>query len=294
MAPIQAVLGFDMETDIGSFTPFYEGLVHGTPVLLELLARHSITATFFFTGDSVRRHPEVAAQVKAAGHEIGAHSLYHETVGDQLFDIPGLSPLLPEEVPNRLRRATEWIEQAVGVRPASFRAPRLFGSTTVVNALDDLGYMADATYPMYFYRDRLRPYHPSRDDWTREGDMRIAELPNFADLSMDSRDPYGRDMDQWPLFRTESAAAVLAHVDGYVGYCRERRTEPFLCFYLHPWEFHPMPQGPIHFGEASVIPDPFIVRNCGPYATEQLDVLVRALLARGADFLQAGEAAALA
>ncbi|NPV06901.1 MAG: polysaccharide deacetylase family protein [Anaerolineae bacterium] len=294
MAGIQAVLGFDMETDVGSFTPFYEGLARGTPIILEVLARHGISATFFFTGDAARQHPEVAIRVKDAGHEIGAHSLYHETVGDPLFDIPGLYPLLPEEVPNRLRRATEWVQEATGVRPVSFRAPRLFGSTAVVNALEDLGYVADATYPMYFYRERLRPYHPNRTDWTQVGDMRIAELPNFADLSMESHDQYGRDMDQWPLFRTESAEAVLRHIDGYIAYCRQRDVEPFLCFYLHPWEFHPMPEGPIHFGEASVIPDPFIVKNCGPYAVEQLDALVSALLARGTEFMQARQAAALA
>ncbi len=36
------VFGFDMETDIGSFTPFYEGVKHGTPHMLKLLekARH--------------------------------------------------------------------------------------------------------------------------------------------------------------------------------------------------------------------------------------------------------------
>jgi hypothetical protein len=34
------VLGFDMETDIGSFTPFYEGVKRGTPHLLKLLKKH--------------------------------------------------------------------------------------------------------------------------------------------------------------------------------------------------------------------------------------------------------------
>jgi hypothetical protein len=290
---MQAMLGFDMETDIGSFTPYYEGLVHGTPAILEILARHGVTATFFFTGDAARKHPRVATRVRNAGHEIGSHSLYHETVGDPLFDIPGISPLLPEEVDLRLLRVTEWVHEAAGVRPVSFRAPRLFGSTAMVNALEALGYVADASYPMYFYRDRLRPYHPSRDDWTQEGDLSIVELPNFADLSMVSHDPYGRNMDQWPLYRTESAEALLRHIDGYAGYCQERGVEPFLCFYLHPWEFHPMPAEPIHYGEATVIPDPFLVRNCGPYAVEQLDALVEALLVRGTRFVQAREAALL-
>jgi peptidoglycan-N-acetylglucosamine deacetylase len=111
---------------------------------------------------------------------------------------------------------------------------------------------------------------------------------------MESRDRYGRDLDQWPLFRTESAAALLGHIDGYVSYCTARDTQPFLCFYVHPWEFHPMPQGPLHYGEATVIPDPFIVKNCGPYAVRQLDLLLRELLNRGVRFLRAEEAARLA
>ncbi len=283
----RVVLGFDCETDVGSWTPFYEGVVHGTPAILRILKKRQAAATFFFTGDCAAKHPEVVRQVRAAGHEIGCHGLYHETVGDSLFDIPGEHPLLAEEVENRLRVATAWVEKASGVRPVSFRAPRLFGSTPMVNALEQLGYATDATYPMYYFRERLTPYHPSRADWTKEGDLRLIELPNFADLSMVSRDPHGRDMDQWPLFRTEGADAVLKHIDGYSAYCAQRGVEPFLCFYFHPWEFHPMPQGEIHYGEGAVHPDPFIVKNCGPYAAEQLDRLLAKLIERGATFLQA-------
>jgi hypothetical protein len=291
MSKVQVVFGFDMETDIGSWTPHYEGLQHGTPVILDLLERNGVPATFFFTGDSVRKHPEAALAVKAKGHEIGAHTLFHETIGEALYELPGLLPVLPEEVPNRLRLCTELIESAVGVRPVSFRCPRLFGSTAVVNALDALGYVADATYPMFFFRERLTPYHPDRADWTQEGDLRIVELPNFADLSMESKDPYGRDMDQWPLYRTEGTDAMMRHIDGYIAYAEARGVTPFLCFYFHPWEFHPMPQGDIRCSEGTVNLVPFITRNCGDYAAEQLDLLIKSLLGRGAEFLQARDAA---
>lgn len=284
---IEVVLGFDMETDVGSWTPFYEGLVKGTPLMLEVLARRGVTATGYFTGDAARKHPEVVRQFLDAGHEVGTHSLFHETVGDPLFDIPGVTPLLPEEVEHRLALNTEWVEKACGERPVSFRAPRLFGSTAVVNALEALGYQTDASYPLYFYRERLVPYHPSAEDWTKEGDLRLIELPNFADLSRESKDPYGRDLDQWPLFRTASADALMERVDGYCRYCRERGVKPFLCFYFHPWEFWPMPQGEIHYGEGAVRPDPFIVKNCGPYAVEQLETLIIRLQERGAVFRQA-------
>ena len=46
-----------------------------------------------------------------------------------------------------------------------------------------------------------------------------------------------------------------------------------------------MPQGAIHYGEGSVTPDPFIVKNCGDYALEQLDQLIGRLQDMGAEFL---------
>ena len=287
MAKIRTVFGFDMETDIGSWTPWYRAFGEGTEAILDVLKQKGISATFFFTADAAEKNPEASKKVVAAGHEAGCHTLFHETIGDPIFEIPGAVPILPEEVPNRIRKATERVEAALGVRPTSWRCPRLWGSTTVVNTLEELGYKADVTYPMYFYRKQLAPYHPSRADWTEKGDLKIIELPNFADLSMQSNDPYGRDMDQWPLWRTESAEALMKHVDGYLGFCERNEVEPFICFYMHPWEFAKEPEGILHYGEGSVYPDPFIVKNCGAYAKEQLLVLIDMLRDRGAEFYQA-------
>ncbi|MDP2060833.1 MAG: hypothetical protein Q8J97_13910, partial [Flavobacteriaceae bacterium] len=166
----------------------------------------------------------------------------------------------------------------------SFRAPRLFGSTHLLRVLEELGYVADASLPMYAFPERLAPYHPSPEDWTRPGGMRLWEFPNFADVAMASRDPLGRDRDQWPLFRTASAAALLTRVDAFLAHVRSRGVPPVLTFYFHPWEFWPMPQGPIHVGEGAVTPDPFIVANCGGYALEQLGLLLQGLRERGARF----------
>ena len=288
---LTVVFGFDMETDVGSWTPFYEGLVHGTPLLLDLMERKAVKSTCYFVGQAAKDHPQVVLDVKAAGHEIGCHSLYHETVGKSLFPIPGMRDLLDHEVEPRLKLATEWVEEVADVRPVSFRSPRLFGSTAVCNALERLGYVSDASYPMYHYGEPIVPYHPSRDDWTKVGDSRLIEIPNFANLSIESRDPYGRDRDQWPLFRTEGAAALLKHVDAFIAYCREKDKPAVLCFYLHPWEFWPMPQGPIHFGEGAVVPDPFLVKNCGPYALEQFGFLIDGLKQRNARFVTAAQCA---
>ncbi len=292
MTKIKTVLGFDMETDIGSWTSLYEGFGHGAAQILKLLDKHGITATFFFTADAAIHNKNVVQDVRKAGHEIGCHTLFHETIGDPLFEIPGMMPVLPEEVEHRIDLATERVTDVAGVHPTSWRCPRLWGSTTVVNALERLGYKADATYPMYFYREQFAPYHPSATDWTKKGDLKLVELPIFADLSMESHDQYGRDLDQWPLWRTENAEAMMKHVRGYIRFCNEKGIEPFLCFYAHPWEFAKMPEGLIHSGEGAVLPDPFIIKGCGDYSTQQFDIMLDMLKAEGCEFLQAGQCVA--
>ncbi len=285
------VFGFDMETDIGSFTPYYEGVKHGTPEILGLLKKHGITATFYWTGHAAENNPGSVRLVRDAGHETGCHGLYHETLGDPLFPLPNNWPILPSEVEGRLRAATQIVKKTSGVQPLSFRCPRLWGSTKVLNVLEALGYRSDASFPLYFYRKPFTPYHPSAKDWTKPGRMRIVEIPNFCDLSMESNDPYQRDRDQWPLFRTQGAAALMEKAESFIAYVEARKSRPVLCFYLHPWEFHPMPQGALDFGESSVRPLPFIVKNCGPKAVRQLDRLCGLLKQRGARFVTAGQLA---
>ncbi len=48
-----------------------------TPLLLELLRRERIAATFFFVGEAARRYPDLVARVAVEGHLIGNHSDRH-------------------------------------------------------------------------------------------------------------------------------------------------------------------------------------------------------------------------
>jgi peptidoglycan-N-acetylglucosamine deacetylase len=291
-AAFDVVFGFDMETDIGSFTPYYEGVKHGTPHILKILKKHGIRATFFWTGHAAENNPAMVRRVRDAGHETGCHGLYHETLGDPIFPLPNNWPVLPSEVEGRLRESTRIVREVSGVKPVSFRCPRLWGSTRLINVLEKLGYVADASFPLYFYQKPFVPYHPSTKDWTKPGKMRIVEIPNFCDLAMESNDPYQRDRDQWPVFRTESAEFLMRKAESFIEYVQAKKKRPVLCFYLHPWEFHPMPKGALDFGESSVKPLPFIVKNCGPKAVMQLDRVCAMLIQRGGRFLTAKELAA--
>jgi len=287
MKPTYALFGVDMETDVGSFTPFYEGAKHGTPLLLDLFAQKGVKATFFFTGDCAKENPDVAKMVAVSGNEVGCHSLYHETLGDELFPIPGIKPLLPFEVKPRLEICKQWVEEASGVSATSFRCPRLWGSTTVVNALEELGFTCDVSYPMYFYREQFEPYHPSRSDWTKKGDSTVLEVPNFADMTMESKDPpLERDRDQWPLFRTKGGDYLLERSQSFLDFCDNKDVARVLAYYIHPWEFWPMEKS-YNFGEATVIPEDFITRNCGENALKELGKLIDGLAALDVQFVTA-------
>jgi peptidoglycan/xylan/chitin deacetylase (PgdA/CDA1 family) len=48
-----------------------------TSQILDILATHGIRATFFYVGQCVERHPEVALRAFDAGHVLGNHSLSH-------------------------------------------------------------------------------------------------------------------------------------------------------------------------------------------------------------------------
>lgn len=286
---MHVIFGIDTETDVGSFTPFYDGVKNGTPTLLELFDKKDIKATFYFTGDAARQNPESLKLVKNSSCEVGCHSLYHETVGEELFPIPGVKPLLPQEVYFRLKTATEWVAEELGSTPVSFRAPRLWGSTAVTNALEELGYTSDATYPMYFFRERFVPYHPHKEDWTKEGKLKILEIPNFADMLMESKDqPLERDRDQWPLFRTEGTKALMEHINNYIQFIKSKKLPVVLCFYFHPWEFIQVKKR-YHYGEGAVIPDSFITKGCGNKAIRELSILIDILKDMGAEFYRADE-----
>ncbi|MFA5393258.1 MAG: polysaccharide deacetylase family protein [Candidatus Ratteibacteria bacterium] len=285
MMGIKVVIGIDVETDVGSWTPHYQGTKEGIPVLLKLFKKQNTKTTFFFTGESAEKFPEKTREVIRSGHEVGCHSLYHETIGEEIFPIPGVKPLLPEEIPFRLKKATEVVSKASGEKMLSFRAPRLWGSTAMINALEELGYKADASYPLFYHRKQLFPYHPSRDNWLEKGDSKVLEIPCFADITRKSKDPYGRDLDQWPVFRTEGALTLIKMVDNFVKYLPDKDKTPVVCFYFHPWEFISLPKK-FHFGEGTVIPDPFIVKNCGQKALNELERLIAELRTNyAADFL---------
>lgn len=111
-----AVLTFDD----GPAPPF-------TEQILDILAQHKISATFFLCGKNVERHPEVARRIVREGHTIGNHTYSH----------PFLFPRSRKFIANEIDQAQQAIERVTGVRPTLFRPPygaRWFGLMPILKA----------------------------------------------------------------------------------------------------------------------------------------------------------------
>jgi peptidoglycan/xylan/chitin deacetylase (PgdA/CDA1 family) len=56
-----------------------------TPLVLETLARHGASATFFALGRRVQAHPELVRQIAAAGHVVANHTVTHPRLVNMPF-----------------------------------------------------------------------------------------------------------------------------------------------------------------------------------------------------------------
>jgi peptidoglycan/xylan/chitin deacetylase (PgdA/CDA1 family)/SAM-dependent methyltransferase len=84
-----------------------------TPLLLDLLDRDSVPATFFVTGERAARHPSIIRDILSRGHAIGNHSYHH-------------FPFLMLKGMRTLRREIETTQSVLagfGIVPLAFRPP---------------------------------------------------------------------------------------------------------------------------------------------------------------------------
>jgi len=84
-----------------------------TPKFAQVLADRNVRATFFMLGSMVARAPRLAADIAAAGHEVGVHGWDHRY-------LPARGPRATR---SDLTRAAELIADVTGAPPRLFRPP---------------------------------------------------------------------------------------------------------------------------------------------------------------------------
>ena len=84
-----------------------------TPRLLDVLAKHSVSATFFLVGRFAAEEPALVRSIADAGHVVGNHSWSH----------PNLSLTAAHRVLDELTRTKDTLEQITGKAVTLFRPP---------------------------------------------------------------------------------------------------------------------------------------------------------------------------
>jgi polysaccharide deacetylase family protein (PEP-CTERM system associated) len=193
-----------------------------TRLLLDLFDRAGAHATFFVLGWIAERHPQLVADIRAAGHEIGSHGYWHRRAYE----------LGPAAFAEDLRLSLTALAQAEVPRVNAFRAPEWSINDRSLWALDALarqGVTVDASMAPVKIVGRVDyPRHPHVRH-TLAG--AITEMPPLV------ADRFGHVMPLgwgWGL-RMSAPATVLREI------ARANAAGRPAVLTVHPWEIDPEP-----------------------------------------------------
>jgi polysaccharide deacetylase family protein (PEP-CTERM system associated) len=191
-------------------------------VLLDLLARHGATGTFFTLGWVAERHPGMVRRIVAAGHEIASHGWWHRRITSQA----------PDEFRRDVRDARALLEDVSGAPVVGYRAPSFSlvpGREWAFDVLLEEGYCWDSSLfpirrPGYGW-----PGAPATPFVVRRPAGTLFELPPATTRIGGARVPAagGGWLRQLPLGVVRRAL-------------REHAAHQLpAMFYIHPWEVDP-------------------------------------------------------
>lgn len=101
-----------------------------TPLVLSVLRKYGVKATFFVIGKHVEKHPHYLKQIAKEGHLIGNHSYSHRN----------MKKLKPHEIEIEIKRTEELIKTHTGVRCFWFRPPMGQYDKKLISHLRNRGY----------------------------------------------------------------------------------------------------------------------------------------------------------
>ena len=113
------ILSFDIEewfikkAYFGGHSGHYDSFDRYLGEILDILDERQFQATFFVVGMMGKEFPEVVKRIQEHGHEIGCHSNLHTW----------LNKMSREELLEDTKQAIDNLEQCIGVKVKSYRAP---------------------------------------------------------------------------------------------------------------------------------------------------------------------------
>lgn len=214
------VSAFDAAVSRGDWLAFPSRIGRNVDSLLDLLARHNTSGTFFVLGWIADTHPDVVQRIAAAGHEIASHGWWHRRV----------STLTPQVFRSEVRASKAALEDVTGKPVTGFRAPNFSivpGKEWAFDVLLEEGYRYDSSLfpvrrPGYGYPNAAPHPHVIR---RQSGELLEFPLATVAWRGLRLPAAGGGYFRQLPYALTRTAF-------------RQHTTRGVTgTFYIHTWEF---------------------------------------------------------
>ncbi|HQX52680.1 MAG TPA: DUF3473 domain-containing protein [Planctomycetaceae bacterium] len=190
-----------------------------TRQILEIAAKQSTTGTFFILGWVAERFPELVAEIRSAGHEIGCHSHWHQLV----------YKIGRERFRDDLVKSRDTLQNILGEPVRLYRAPSFSITLRSLWALDILieeGFDTDSSiYPIRHDRYGI-PGSPKAPHIIATASGQIREFPGMTSTVAGMTIPVGGG-GYLRLFPWQLTENLLRQI---------RSVGRPLNVYLHPWE----------------------------------------------------------
>lgn len=191
-----------------------------TLVLLDLLTKHKVEATFFVLGWVADRYPDLIREVEARGHEIASHGYSHRLI----------TSLTPDEFRADLEKSINVLARCSSQKVRGFRAPSFSVTRKTWWSLEimrDAGITYDSSiFPVGFHPDYGIPDFPLSPQPLAEGPL---ELPMSCAEILGRKVPCSGG-GYFRLFPYPVTRALMRK-------CNEQGRP--VNFYIHPWEVDP-------------------------------------------------------
>jgi len=220
------VHAFEKVIDRKEWDGFPSRVRDNTRLILDILGRHGVRATFFILGWVAERYPELVREIALDGHEIATHGHCHELIYRQT----------PTEFGADLAKSLGAIYKALqpcqahnNTRIIGYRAPAFSisqGSRWALDVLREMGIKYDSSIFPLVTHDRYGDHHASR--FATQVINGLWEFPISTFRLYGLNWPIGGGYFRLVPFKITFFAINRIHAEG----------KPAI-FYLHPWEFDP-------------------------------------------------------
>ena len=196
---------FDMPFEYNKTISFEEQMrvsITGTTIILDILDKHKIKATFFSTATFAINAPEIMERIVKEGHEIASHTYYH-------------SQFKTED----LLASKQKLEEITNTEVVGFRMPRM--QPVDEKEIFKAGYIYNSSLNPTYLPGRYNNFDKPRAFFKQDG---VWQIP--ASVSPLVRFPlFWLSFHNLPLWLYQWLCKITLKKDGYLN------------LYFHPWEF---------------------------------------------------------